>query len=74
MIGQYLSNRTESATVAKTKKISQLNKALVITWLKYEFCHTVRMHIYFLYLERICNFLIHGLLLGIIIYFCIVTG
>jgi hypothetical protein len=29
MIRQYLSNKNESATVPKTKKISKLNKALL---------------------------------------------
>jgi hypothetical protein len=30
MIGQYLSNKNESATVSKSKKIWDLNKAIVV--------------------------------------------
>jgi len=30
MIGQCLSNKNENATVAKSKKFSELNKALVL--------------------------------------------
>jgi len=30
MIGQYLSNKNESATVAKSKKIRELNNALEV--------------------------------------------